>query len=305
MERNKTVSAVIPTRNRPNLVLRAVRSTLAQTYKDLEVIVVVDGPDPATEQALREFRDQRLKVISLAHTVGAAQARNLAVQSAGGDWIAFLDDDDEWLPEKTELQMERARTSAFSYPIVCSQLLARTSRYEVTWPRTTPSEPLSEYLLARNSWSYGDGLLSTITLLFPKDLFESVRFRPELPRHQDWDWVLRAARQHGAGIEFILKPLAIWHQAEGRRSISTVSDWRISYDWAESARDLITDRAYAGFLATQVAPQAARQHDWRALPFLLRAMITRGAPNLWDVALFFSMWSIPMNIRNAARKANR
>ena len=108
----------------------------------------------------------------------------------------------------------------------------------------------------------------------------------------------------GAGIEFIAKPLAIWHQAERRRSISTAADWRISFDWAEGARDLITDRAYAGFLATQVAPQAARQRDWRALPFLLRAMITRGAPNVWDLALFFSMWSVPMNIRGAARRAN-
>jgi glycosyltransferase involved in cell wall biosynthesis len=304
MERQHTVSAVIPTRNRPDLVLRAVRSTLAQTYTDLEVIVIVDGPDAATQEVLAKVQDPRLRVIVLDRAVGAAQARNLAVESARGYWIAFLDDDDEWLPEKIQLQMERAESSAFRYPIVCSQVLARTSRYEVVWPRSTPSEPLSEYLLARNSWSYGDGLLATITLLFPKDLFESVRFRPELRRHQDWDWVLRAARKTGAGIEFIAKPLAIWHQAERRRSISTTADWRISFDWAEGVRDLITDRAYAGFLATQVAPQAARQRDWRALPFLLRAMITRGAPNLWDIALFFSMWSVPMNIRGAARRAN-
>jgi glycosyltransferase involved in cell wall biosynthesis len=304
MERQDTVSAVIPTRNRPDLVSRAVRSTLAQTHRELEVIVIVDGPDSATEGALAAIRDPRLRVIVLRRPVGAAQARNLGVESAQGSWIAFLDDDDEWLPEKIQLQMDRAGSSVFRYPIVCSQVIARTSRYEVVWPRSAPSEPLSEYLLARNSWSYGDGLLSTITLLLPKDLFESVPFRPELRRHQDWDWVLRAAKTTGAGIEFIAKPLAIWHQAERRRSISTTADWRVSFDWAEGARDLITDRAYAGFLATQVAPQAARQRDWRALPFLLRAMITRGAPNIWDFALFFSMWSVPMNIRGAARRAN-
>jgi len=304
-ERQGTVSAVIPTRNRPTLVVRAVRSALAQTYTDLEVIVIADGPDPATDEALREIDDPRLKSVVLSTSVGAAQARNLAVDAARGDWIAFLDDDDEWLPEKIELQMERARNSKFLYPIVSSELFARKSTYEVVWPRTQPTEPLSEYLLARNSWSYGDGLLSTITLLFPKELFRFVRFRPELPRHQDWDWILRAARHEGAGIEFISKPLAVWNQAEGRGSISTATHWRGSFEWAEDIRSLMTDRAYASFLATQVAPQAARQGDWRAFPFLLRKMITCGAPNIRDLALFFGMWSVPMSFRHAVRKANR
>ena len=305
MARSRTVSAVIPTRNRPQLVLRAVRSALAQTCDSLDVVVVVDGPDPATESALQTIADPRLKVLVLDAPAGAARARNIAVESASGDWIAFLDDDDEWVPEKIEFQIDRAFASSFTYPIVSSQLIARNSRYEVLWPRAIPTEPISEYLLARNSWSYGDGLLSTITLLFPKDLFERVKFRPELPRHQDWDWVLRALGTPGAGIEFIAKPLAIWNQAERRSSISTQADWRTSFDWAEEMREAITGRAYASFLATQVAPQAAREGDWSAFPFLLRAMLFRGAPNLRDVALFFAMWSAPASIRTAVRKANR
>src|SRR5262249_47932785 len=144
-----------------------------------------------------------------------------------------------------------------------------------------------------------------ITLMFPKSLFDQVRFRPELRRHQDWDWVLRAASREGAGIEFIAKPLAIWHQAEHRDSISTAAHWQGSFEWAGEIRDLMTDRAYASFLATQVAPQAAREGDWRALPFLLRQMLTRGAPTLRDVALFFAMWSAPFGLRKAIRKANR
>jgi glycosyltransferase involved in cell wall biosynthesis len=305
MQRNNIVSAVIPTRNRAHLVLRAVRSALAQTYADLEVIVIIDGPDHETETALQEVHDPRLRVIALSSAVGAGQSRNLAVQAAHGDWIAFLDDDDEWLPEKIDLQMSRAINSPFHFPIVSSQLLARTSAYEVVWPRTQPSEPLSEYLLARNGWSYGDGLLSTITLLFPRELFDHVRFRSELQRHQDWDWLLRAVEMDGAGIEFIQRPLAIWHQAERRASISTAADWRVSFDWAEDSRQMITPRAYASFLATQVAPQAARQKDWRAFPFLFRKMFTRGAPNARDIALYLAMWSMPMGIRLSVRKANR
>jgi glycosyltransferase involved in cell wall biosynthesis len=304
MIRQNTVSVVIPTRDRADLVARAVRSVLAQTYTDLEVVVVLDGPDANTERSLKDIRDPRLRFITLAAPVGAAQARNLGVDQAQGSWIAFLDDDDEWLPEKIELQMARAQSSRFLYPIVSCELFARKSTYEVVWPRKEPTEPLSEYLLARNSWSYGEGLLSTITLLFPKDLFYLVRFRPELRRHQDWDWMLRAAKQEGAGIEFVARPLAVWHQAENRGSISTAAYWRGSLEWADDNRNLMTDRAYAGFLATQVAPQAAREGDWKELPFLLRKMISGGAPKPLDMALFFGMWFAPSNLRLALRRAN-
>ena len=63
MERNSTVSAVIPTRNRSHLVLRAVRSVLGQTYEDLEAIVVIDGPDVATEEALKKHPAARPEVL--------------------------------------------------------------------------------------------------------------------------------------------------------------------------------------------------------------------------------------------------
>lgn len=180
MRRNSTVSVVIPTHDRPQLAQRAVRSALAQEYEDLEVVVVVDGPDNATEKALANVSDKRLRDIVLPRPVGLAKARNLGVRAAWGDWIAFLDDDGEWFPEKTTLQMKAAQSSRYLYPIVSSQFVARTSRNELLWPRTLPFKPHSEYLLARKSWRYGEGLLSTITLLFPKDLYCQVPFQDVL-----------------------------------------------------------------------------------------------------------------------------
>jgi glycosyltransferase involved in cell wall biosynthesis len=301
MRRSGTVSAVIPTRNRPQLVQRAVRSALAQEYKDLEVVVVVDGPDHATENALAELSDRRLRVIILPKPVGAASARNLGVRAAWGDWVAFLDDDDEWLPQKTALQMMAVQSSRFLYPLASSQLIARTSRYELVWPRTSPSQPLCEYLLTRKGWSYGDGLLSVITLLFPKELYCQMPFQAGLARHQDLDWMLRVTNHAGVGLEFIPKPLAVWHQAEHRESISVTADWKASFQWLESIRETITRRAYAGFIATHVAPQAARQGAWGELPFLLKMMLTRGAPNAHDIFLFLGMWCVPRGIRRRLR----
>lgn len=266
---------------------------------------MVDGPDDLTTKALAAISDERLRIITLPQPVGSAHARNFGVENAQGKWIAFLDDDDEWLPEKTELQMKLALNSAFRYPIVSSKLFARTSSYELVWPRKLPCSPLSEYLLARNAWSYGEGLLSTITLLFPKDLYRLVPFRPDLRRHQDLDWILRVSRQDGTGIEFVPKPLAIWHQAEHRSSISTTANWRTSFEWIESVRGMITERAYASFIATNVAPQAARQHDWGAFSFLLRMIWTRGKPTARDVAVFMGMWFAPQRIRHAIRRRGR
>jgi glycosyltransferase involved in cell wall biosynthesis len=305
MKRNSTVTAVIPTHQRPQLVQRAVRSALAQTYDDMDVVVVVDGPDVATEQALAEVQDKRLRVMVLPKPLGAARARNLGVEAAWGDWIAFLDDDDEWLPEKTALQMKAAERSQYQYPIVSSQVIARTSSYELVWPRLLPFQPLSEYLLSRSSWSYGDGLLSTITLFFPKELYSLVPFQTGLARHQDLDWAIRATAQAGAGLEFIPKPLAVWHQAEQRQSISVKADWKISFRWLESVREIITPHAYAGFIATHVAPQAARQGAWRKFPFLLNMMFTYGAPSAHVLVLFAGMWCVPRRIRDLIRRGGK
>jgi len=218
MRRNSTVSVVIPTHDRPQLMRRAVLSALSQEYADLEVVVVVDGPDSATETALARVSDKRLRDIVLPGPVGAARARNLGVTAAWGDWIAFLDDDGEWLPEKTTLQMKAARSSKYLYPIVGSQLIARTSRRDLVWPRPLPFKLPSEYLLARKGRSYGEDLLSTTTLLLPKDLYSQVPFQSRPKRHQDLHWMLRVIEHAGAGLEFVPKPLAVWHRAERRKA---------------------------------------------------------------------------------------
>jgi glycosyltransferase involved in cell wall biosynthesis len=300
-----SVTAVIPTRNRPELVLRAVRSALDQTYANLNVIVVIDGPDPTTESALRSFVDDRVKVLSLPQPLGGCGARNAGIEAATSNWIALLDDDDEWLPSKIEAQMQRAEESGFTYPVVASQLLARIGNSDLTWPRRQPYEPLSEYLLARNSWSYGEGLLQASTLLAQKELFKRVPFRSGLSRHQDLDWILRVAQHAGAGIEFVPMPLSIWHLDHDHASVGKKIDWKSSLEWVDSVRPLLTRRAYAGFVATYVSSQAARAKDCRQFGFLCKRLFTWGKPTPRDVLLFAAMWFTPYGLRRAVRRANK
>jgi glycosyltransferase involved in cell wall biosynthesis len=301
MPESPLVTAVIPTHDRPALVKRAVQSALNQTYPAIEVVVVVDGPDGSTCRELGTISDARLRVIELPRRVGGSDARNQGMNTARGEWIALLDDDDEWLPEKTEVQMRLASRSSFRYPVVSSRLFLRTRQYELIWPRDQPSTPICEYLLVRNRWSYGGGLLSTITLVFPKDLYKRVPFKSGLARHQDLDWVLRVTQQEGAGIEFAPEPLAVWHKAEQRKSVSSAANWRGSYEWIGSVRDLITPRAYGSFIASDVAWQAAAQHAWGSFFPLLWEACCKGKLKPADVIRYTGFWLVPPSVRSSLK----
>jgi glycosyltransferase involved in cell wall biosynthesis len=97
------VSVVIPTRDRLSLLTRALESVHDQTYSNLEVIVVDDGSIDGTPDILA--RDDRVRLIRLDASVGGAAARNRGIAAARGDLIAFLDSDDQWLPEKLSAQV--------------------------------------------------------------------------------------------------------------------------------------------------------------------------------------------------------
>jgi glycosyltransferase involved in cell wall biosynthesis len=297
------VSTVIPTRNRPLIVKRSVESALGQTFKELEVIVIIDGPDEATRLTLSEIDDPRLRVVELPINGGAAAARNAGVNEAKGEWIAFLDDDDEWLPQKLESQIEVATRSQHVFPVVTCCLIARTPKSEFVRPRRflSPFEPLSEYLLARNTLFYGEGLIQTSTLLTKKNLLQKIPFGNHLQKHQDLDWLLRVSNLEGVGIEFVPDPLAIWYVEEDSKSISSTSNCQTSLAWIRENQNLVTPRAYSAFIMVEIGSQASRQREWREFLPLLWEAIRLGKPKPIDFLLYLGMWLIPQETRRSWR----
>jgi glycosyltransferase involved in cell wall biosynthesis len=97
------VSVIIPTYNRAEYVTQAIDSVLAQTYEDCEIIVVDDGSTDKTREALEPYMDRITYIYQ--ENAGVSAARNTGIKAAKGDWVAFLDSDDEWLPEKLAVQM--------------------------------------------------------------------------------------------------------------------------------------------------------------------------------------------------------
>ncbi len=95
------ISVIIPTYNRAHILPRALDSVLAQTQLPIEIIVVNDGSTDGTKSVLSNYPG--LKIIDQQHS-GVSAARNIGLEHTNGEWIAFLDSDDEWLPEKLEQQ---------------------------------------------------------------------------------------------------------------------------------------------------------------------------------------------------------
>jgi glycosyltransferase involved in cell wall biosynthesis len=95
--KNVKVSVIIPTHNRAKLLERAIKSVLEQTYANFEIIVVSDGSTDETDLIMQKYKNQdaRIKYISYYPAKGANHARNIGIKAAEGEYIAFLDDDDE------------------------------------------------------------------------------------------------------------------------------------------------------------------------------------------------------------------
>lgn len=103
---SKLVSVIIPTYNRKNVLLRAITSVLAQTYKHFEIIVIDDGSTDQTREELLPLINSGKIKYQFGENRGVAAARNAGFASSNGELIAFLDSDDEWLPHKLEEQID-------------------------------------------------------------------------------------------------------------------------------------------------------------------------------------------------------
>jgi glycosyltransferase involved in cell wall biosynthesis len=294
------VSVVIPTIGRPALLLRAVASVLGQTMADLELIVVVDGMDAASLAALDGVGDARLTVIANAVSRGAAGARNMGAGLARGAWLAFLDDDDVWLPEKLARQMAFAQGRAPALYTCLNRVISPIARY--VWPETIFGNDVAfdDYLFDRRRAFSGAAFIQTSGYFLPRDLFLSAPFSENSP-HDDWEFAIRLAKQSGVRIETVPDVLVELYVEEARPSLSSKARWRASRDWVDAMRPLLTRRSYSGICLGVVGPRAASEGAVEAFfPLLFRAF-RHGAPRPVHVAAYLAFWLVPAGLRRRLR----
>jgi glycosyltransferase involved in cell wall biosynthesis len=249
------ITAVIPTRGRPDLVVLAVRSALNQTYPSVDVVVVIDGPDAATVDALNALAEPRLQVIALPENVGGSEARNIGARAARGSWVAMLDDDDEWFPEKLTKQMAAlANVTARHCLITCRCLQRQPGHPDLVAPRRVPrkGEDISEYMFYSDERKVRHTCgPQTTSYLATKELFMDVPFTKGLKCHQDWDWYLRAMNNSSTVAAMLEEPLYIMNVEPARPRVTQLQRWELSLSWVESRKEMFTPRAYTSFLINE------------------------------------------------------
>lgn len=305
------ISVIIPTLNRPDLLMeRALSSAFGQTHHNLEVLVIVDGPDPGTQAALNRVQDPRLRVHVLPVNSGPSDARNAGVQLSRGEWIALLDDDDEWFPDKLARQLECALKSRHAFPVVFSGWITRTPAGDTLNPhRLKPqAQPFGDYLLARTSPALPECFLTTSMTFAPKELLTRLPFSAGMRKHEDWDWMLRAEQVPGVGFEQLplheTSALAVYHHAENRHFASQHTDWAPSLAWAQGHREAgrLSERAFAGFIVAQLAPFPAAVYDLQGFLTLSRALRST-RPNLYEALRYLKLWVIPAPVRRTLKNS--
>jgi glycosyltransferase involved in cell wall biosynthesis len=270
------VSVVIPTYRRPKLVMRAVSSVLEQTYRDVEAVVVIDGVDPEVRQMLEGIGDPRVRVIETEINKGPSNARNIGVDNARGEYVAFLDDDDEWLSGKIERQValvasEQLKGKPF---IVSCRLRATAGKDTFIWPTHLyqPGEDFSEYLIDRPTLFGRPGIVHTSSILVPRSLALQVRF-PDDKDHEDWTWLLKCVAEEKAEVRMCEEALSYYHLQMDVPSRAKQMDWKFSYHWAITYRHLLSPRAFSALLATKVAMKAKQQKEFGGLVTVARALL--------------------------------
>lgn len=187
------VSVVIPTYQRPTFLGRAIESVLKQTYANWELLVIDDN-DPEsearreTEAFMQRFKnDARIRYLKHECNKGGAAARNTGIEQARGEYVAFLDDDDEWLPEKLEAQLE-----AFHYAPNVTVVV--TGRKIVNGDQIRHAYPAKQGIVFPHILGVNFVGPTTAVLCRKRALDQIGGFDAQLAAAQDWDLYIRLAQ---------------------------------------------------------------------------------------------------------------
>lgn len=212
MTESPLVSVIIPTYKRHEKLNRALKSVVNQTYDNLEIIVVNDYPKEDIEKHI-EVEDDRIVAINLDENKGGSGARNVGIENASGEYIAFLDDDDEYLPEKVEKQVRKIEELPEDYGLVAVQAFVILKNNLV---KKCGEGNKDGYLFHKHLRS---SQILSVTPLVKKECFDEVGpFDEDLESRQDYDIWLRILKEYKVG--FVNEPL-IKHYRQGDDKISS------------------------------------------------------------------------------------
>lgn len=293
------VSIVLPTRNRAELLRRSVRSVLAQTFADFELIVTDDGSSDHTPEVLRSFEDPRLRVIRRDEPrSSAAAARNAAIREARGELLAFQDDDDYWLVDKLRCQVDALQAAPATVGLCLSGYLRRHhgGPVYIGGPR------LMSVLDYRSGFYFADrrtdySLIATPGWLVRRDaLAKAGMFFDERFRSLD-DWELSLRLSDVCSFVHIDEPLFVQDRTQGTGMVynqpALASDTRVlvekhGHRWAGQGKVQARHFYVIGKITPQMPRDERRAWLWksvRANPLFVKSWVALALSFLGDETL--------------------
>lgn len=296
------VSVIVPTYNRAHLLPRSLQSVLRQTFAHFELIVVDDGSSDDTRDVVQRMDDPRIRYIRLPENRGVAAARNQGIRAYKGDFIAFLDSDDEWLPDKMRSQVELFRSRPDTVGLVYTGVETVDGRGGRRLHIPSLRGTIRHELLLQNV-IHGGGS----NVMLRRSVVEAVgEFDEEMAAIEDYDYWVRVAWRFD--VDFVPEPLLRYHDPIG-------SENRKSLD----IQDNLSARAYfyqkyrlrmreAG-VAHRFLMESARRHKAPPAHDLSGARRWAVAAALckpfWWEPYSFLLGTLPEPVRRPLRKARR
>lgn len=216
------VSVIIPTYNRPNIIISSLTSVLFQTYNVLEIIIVDGSDNDETRMRIESFHDKRIKYLKV-DNVSVANSRNIGIEEASGDFIAFNDDDDVWLNDKIEKQVRFYKKKFDKNFILYSSCLKGIWGGNRRIPDDTvriKSGDIYEEVLLRN-------FIGLPSVMLPASICRDIKFDQQLKCLEDWEWMIRLSKLFS--FEFIPEVLVSVNDTPGSVNKSKYSVKARSY----------------------------------------------------------------------------
>jgi glycosyltransferase involved in cell wall biosynthesis len=273
-------SVIVPVYNRAATVLPTLESVRAQTFTDFECIVVDDGSNDGEQlrEVVESLDDARFRYVRRENGGGGA-ARNTGIDEAKGEFVAFLDSDDRWLPEKLERDADSHPANRVVYsPMFVERAGRIVGQRPGRGPRTR--EPMGDYLTC------GEGFVPSSTIVLPAQLAKEVRYDHTIHFGQDADFAIRLASTR-AEFHMLSDPQAVMSDDETGERLSRSNDWRAALEWLDRIRPALSDRGYLAFRGWHVARMAADNGSYStALRFYFSALARGAFPPRLSVKAF-------------------
>ena len=241
LDRTPKVSVIIPTFNRSKTVMRAVKSVLNQSYQNIEIIVIDDGSTDDTATILGLLNDK--VQVHYQKNLGAGAARNAGIKYAQGEFIAFLDSDDEWYSDKLEIQMKRFSKEPDIDLISTGTIFVDQSGKIHRIQSVERSGYLFEKLLYTNEISTSSVVVKRKCLI-NNNLF----FRTDLPCREDWDlWIRLSAR-----CQFEIMPDILVRNHIQKNSRGSASPEFLGQQYRVIINDLMMDQYIGSYVKNNI-----------------------------------------------------